>query len=77
MRKEAKPLVVGAARLSKGQLWRYGAQCISIQRVGKVNVEHRDINLAFKRSMPRTKMSRTEELQQFLIAHHAMLVTVD
>lgn len=64
-----------AARLSKGQLWRYGAQCISIQRVGKVNVEHRDLNLAFKSAVPRTRTSQIEELRQFLIAHHAMLVT--
>jgi hypothetical protein len=68
------PAVAPALVFVKGQLWKFGERCLQIHHVGKLLVSHRGVALDNKPSHSPIRMMRMEELRDFLVEQHAVLV---
>ena len=73
-KKQLAPVLAPAHAFVKGQLWKFDTRCIRIEHVGKLLVEHRGVTLDPKPMRSPKRMMAIRELQQFLMANHAVLV---
>ena len=67
--------VVSPPAFIKGQLWKMGERCIQIMHVGKLLVEHRGVSLEKNRPLGSKRMGSIKELQTFLKANEAVLIS--